>query len=326
MKINLLRKAVWRFCFIVAIATLLLSSKAFASSLYTISGPSGGTAVGGYYTSPPSLTFVLDSSYPEPCVASGGTIPGNGTISVTLSSSVGSNLDGSYDWQVLEDSVTHALLVTNDGNWHDGHIIDACNWNGPNPNWQVVWDQNISYDMSNPTVSITSPTNNANETSDNVTVSGTASDNGSGVKSVTINGVMASVSNGNFTASVPLSMGLNALVATATDKVGHQTQSAQVTVFRYENASSGSSSSATGANVSSGSTKSTTNQGSSTINGTGSQNTQQPTTKPSTPISTPVKAAAGVGVVGATGLGVASFMGYIPYKKIGLLVGKLFIK
>lgn len=282
-----LLKRAWLLSGFVMLVMPVFSGIAFASSLYTISGPTGGTEIDGYYTSPPSLTFVLSPSYPEPCVANGGTVPGNGTINVELSSNVGASLDGSYNWQVLEDSISHALLITDDGNWHDGHIIDACNWNGPNPNWQVVWSQTIKYDSSPPNVSITSPSNNSNEASSTIDVSGTVSDSASGVMSVSVSGVVATISGNSYSARVPLNMGLNALVATATDNVGHQAKSSQVTVFRYEDASSASST-----NSNSGSGTPTSRGGTPTssqpdINKQGATNS---TTTAPTPKSTDTKA------------------------------------
>jgi hypothetical protein len=77
-------------------------------------------------------------------------------------------------------------------------------------------------------VTITSPANGATATSTPLTVSGTAG-GGSGVKSVTVNGVTATVSGGDWSASVPLTQGQNTLTATATTSVG-STATASATV------------------------------------------------------------------------------------------------
>lgn len=69
------------------------------------------------------------------------------------------------------------------------------------------------------TVSFSSPANGATVTSSPVTVTGSASA-GSGVKSVTVNGVAAPVSGGSFSASVPLSKGANTLTAVVTSTGG----------------------------------------------------------------------------------------------------------
>jgi len=65
-----------------------------------------------------------------------------------------------------------------------------------------------------------------------------------------------------------------------------------------------------------------------TSNGTPiSQNATPQSTKPKTsPSSTPVKVAGGVGAAGAVGVATASWLGYVPYKKIGLFVGKFILK
>ncbi len=67
-------------------------------------------------------------------------------------------------------------------------------------------------------IAISSPTNGATVSSP-ATVTGTASA-GSGVKSVTVNGVTATVSGGSFSASVPLSKGANVLTAVVTSNGG----------------------------------------------------------------------------------------------------------
>ena len=66
-----------------------------------------------------------------------------------------------------------------------------------------------------PVVTISSPANGATVTSSPVTVTGTAG-GGSGVKSVTVNGVNATVSGSNWSATVPLTRGHNTLTATMT--------------------------------------------------------------------------------------------------------------
>jgi hypothetical protein len=79
-----------------------------------------------------------------------------------------------------------------------------------------------------PAVTITSPANGVTVTSSPVTVTGTAG-GGSGVKSVTVNGVTATVSDGHWTAAVPLTQGPNTLTATMTTTDG-STATASVVV------------------------------------------------------------------------------------------------
>lgn len=82
--------------------------------------------------------------------------------------------------------------------------------------------------MQAPAVSISSPASGTTETSSPVTVSGSASA-GSGVKSVTVNGVSAAVSGGTWTAAVPLAHGQNTLNATVTSN-GGKTATATATI------------------------------------------------------------------------------------------------
>ena len=79
-----------------------------------------------------------------------------------------------------------------------------------------------------PHLTITSPANGATVTSSPVTVTGTAGSS-SGVKSVTVNGVTATLYGGNWSATVPLTPGENTLTATMTPKYG-STEIASVTV------------------------------------------------------------------------------------------------
>ena len=70
-----------------------------------------------------------------------------------------------------------------------------------------------------PFVTITSPANGSTVASSPVTVTGTAGGS-SGVKSVTVNGVGATLYGSNWTAKVPLTPGQNTLTATMTPKYG----------------------------------------------------------------------------------------------------------
>ena len=79
-----------------------------------------------------------------------------------------------------------------------------------------------------PSVTISSPANGATETHSPVSVNGSASA-GSGVKSVTVNGVTATVSGGNWAATLPLTRGHDKLTATMTSNGGN-TATASVTV------------------------------------------------------------------------------------------------
>ena len=86
-------------------------------------------------------------------------------------------------------------------------------------------------DASPPQVVITYPADGFITVSDSIEVTGTASDAGGGISSVTVNGVVATLNGEAFTATVPLSSGQNTITATATDTVGNTAQDT-VTVAR----------------------------------------------------------------------------------------------
>jgi outer membrane protein assembly factor BamB len=73
--------------------------------------------------------------------------------------------------------------------------------------------------LPQPVVSITSPTDGAQETTSPITVSGTVADTVS-IASVTVNGVSASLGNHSWTATVGLTPGQNTITAKATDGAG----------------------------------------------------------------------------------------------------------
>ena len=81
-----------------------------------------------------------------------------------------------------------------------------------------------------PSISISSPANNSAASSSPVTVSGNVTVNGAPLRSVSVNGVPATVGpGGSWTAQVPLTLGPNTITAVATSVYG-ATRSAQETV------------------------------------------------------------------------------------------------
>lgn len=84
----------------------------------------------------------------------------------------------------------------------------------------LAQDTQTALDLhSPPAVTIDAPAAGATLSAASVTVTGTASA-GSGVKSVTINGVAATLSGSSYSATVPLSVGANKLIATVTSDAG----------------------------------------------------------------------------------------------------------
>ena len=101
----------------------------------------------------------------------------------------------------------------------------------PPDSGSVLWQGNVNLDNTNPSVSITSPTNNSNVSSNSVTVSGITNDTGSGIAKVLVNGQQASIAGSNFSITLPVSQGLNTISATAYDQVGHTSTSNSVVVY-----------------------------------------------------------------------------------------------
>lgn len=90
-------------------------------------------------------------------------------------------------------------------------------------------------DNQAPTVTISSPTNNFTTTDASITVSGTVADNGSnasGIQSVVVNGVSATINGGNWTASnVSLNASSNTITAMARDN-NNNVGTTSITVVR----------------------------------------------------------------------------------------------
>jgi len=79
----------------------------------------------------------------------------------------------------------------------------------------------LNIDLTPPTLAISSPANGASFTSSPTPVSGTVSDALSGVASVTCDGAAATVQNGSYSCSVPLSAGTDTITVQATDVAGN---------------------------------------------------------------------------------------------------------
>ena len=84
--------------------------------------------------------------------------------------------------------------------------------------------------MQAPSVAISSPAGGSTVTSSPVTVTGSASA-GSGVKSVTVNGIAATLSGGTWRASVALTRGQNTITATATSDAGNTAKASETVTY-----------------------------------------------------------------------------------------------
>ena len=89
-----------------------------------------------------------------------------------------------------------------------------------------VWGGTPAVDMSPPVIVITSPADQVVVRTSPVRVTGTVADAGSGVASLTVGGVKATVAAGSgaFDTSVPVQPGMNDIVIAATDAAGNTSQ------------------------------------------------------------------------------------------------------
>jgi Glucodextranase, domain B len=324
------------------LASFVMSSgKILADSAKLISAPTG-TIVNGWYTGHPTVQVQA--------ICSGSPTGNVFTMDIAGWSWSGGGvkpeqaLPGKHYIELLSND--NSNLYTNNDGTLSPYLAGGCsNPDGSSPT-TVLWQGYIQWDSTNPTVSISTPTNNTNTANSTIQVLGTVSDAGSGVQSITVNGMNASISGNSFSVAIPLVMGINSLQATATSNSGQSSQSSSVTVFRYELASSANSSTNDSIGTNSVKDSSTTRPGNNNTSGNptagaSASNAKAATTlstsvstpakakaatKPSTPISTPIKAGVAVGVVIGTGLAVASYLGFIPYKRIGLFVAKFLLK
>jgi hypothetical protein len=189
-----------------------------------------------------SLTVLSDAIAPsEPKLTTEPATPttlAKGTFawSAGADNANGSNLNGRYQYRLNGGAWkdTSATLL-NDINLIEGATVFEVQEQDFAGNWSVSATSTIKSDRTVPKAAITSPAQNAELGSLKVTLSGTASDAGTGIQSVVITGqasgaAAATVTGGTWTsAELTLAAGSNTLTATATDGVGN-TFPATVTV------------------------------------------------------------------------------------------------
>lgn len=273
---------------IILSIAVFLPSVAHAANGQLVSGPSGNI-VNGWYSSRP---FVRVNTIPNcPSGPSGNIdmilINEEGQHTITLRS----HLNG-YP-RIYRDDDTGGRGTTSEV--FSCPSIDTP-YTGEDP--VIFWQGSIKWDATAPKVSISSPSNNSNTGNSTVQVSGSVSDSTSGVWTVSINGVNASISGGNYSANVPVSLGLNTLNVVAKDFAGNASQ-AQVVVNRISTAQSNNSTSKTGEAGGQGGNSSSDKAGSeaSAEQNNGSEKNATPTI---------VK-----GVVQGGGIGLATILGFV---------------
>ncbi len=113
--------------------------------------------------------------------------------------------------------------------------------------YSYAGQETVQLDSEPPTVSISSPSSNLTTSASDYTISGIANSTSSGVASVRIlingnQGPLADLSNGTFSAVVPLVNGTNTIQALATDNVGYNATSNTVVITRQTIGSSSNNS------------------------------------------------------------------------------------
>jgi hypothetical protein len=198
------------------------------------------------------LILVTDSTQPDttpPTLAVTG--PGNyqvfatNTITVTGSATDASGIKGV--------TANGAAASVNGNNWSAPcslapgtnaiTVIATDNSSNMNTASQVVYavynstTNSTPPDTTPPTLAVTSPGNYQVFTNSAITVTGSATD-ASGIKGVTVNGVVASVNGSNWSAPCSLAPGTNAITVIATDNSSNMNTASQVVYAVYNSASS----------------------------------------------------------------------------------------
>lgn len=200
---------------------LVTPTYVYAHTLYS-KGPLGGKH-NNWYTQSPYVEFTVHEG--DPCY--GNTV------------GVNAHPPGLW-WPHLETEGSHDYKIYTNAEytkyWYKvDNQTPYQTWNcGSGGSYStILWQGHVNLDTHNPTVNVTSPTENANLSRERIAVSGKASDSTSGIASVKVNGKTASVQGTSFSVEIALNTGLNTIKAVATDVSGRTTQD-EVVVFRKE--------------------------------------------------------------------------------------------
>lgn len=240
---------------VLVILVVLLPGAASAAAGHIVSGPSGHIT-NGWYNSQPTITVDTTPACPDGThTFSIGGYKGEGLHHITVRAYLSTH--PSMDYLDGKDGVE-----TNAATWSCTSLSSSYDGNDP----IIVWQGDIRWDSTAPQISITSPATNSNSTDGMLKVSGKVFDSTSGVDSVTVNGIAATVNGNSFTATIPLSMGLNTVLATARDVAGNSQKSNSVIINRLPAATENTPASGNGASE-------TTNQNGSSTSSNDSQQT-----------------------------------------------------
>jgi hypothetical protein len=244
---------------VTILVLLIFPSTAFAASAYIVSGPTGIKS-NGWYWGPPSVVVDSIPSCPTgkgtiTLHLSQGAVAKEGLHHITLRNFIAESWLGQGPYIAIQDKAIPGDTEIGTNAW----ACSALGIMGGPTEPETIWEGDIKWDSGSPSIIISSPSNNSNTDGSTVTISGTVSDAISGVQSVKVNGINAGISGGSFSASIPVSNGLNTLIAVVTDYAGHTAQ-AQVVVNKITSCGN------TGCSATTGSTQKTNSQKPNNIN------------------------------------------------------------
>ena len=211
--------------------TIALTNTALAVPAQYVSGPASPGPT-GWYTHIPVIVKVMYYDNGDPSKGSVADIQitgwgwGGGPEPIQVQ-------PGRHYIKLQSDN-TSGICIYNDG----AMLYLTKGWQDPCYPTSTLWEGYIQWDTIIPTVSITSPQNGLTISDEKVAISGNVSDVGSGVSTVSVNDVSASISGGNYTATIPLALGANTITVFATDAAGLHSTSHQIVITRNKNAES----------------------------------------------------------------------------------------
>ena len=163
-------------------------------------------------TTPPTLIVNQPTNGTVPInqiTLSGTAYDPSGIYSVTVNgNAIAVNPDGSFSTSLILVNGLNVITVNAIDDSPQGNIATVTR--------TVTYTPPVVEDTTPPTLIVNQPANGTTVYTDHVTVSGSASDS-SGIRSVTVNGVSVTLSNGTFGTTVWLNEGDNSIVVSAVD-------------------------------------------------------------------------------------------------------------
>lgn len=155
-------------------------------------------------TAPTAEQMVSEASFTAAGTVSDG---GSGIAGVTVNGTAASVADGTFSLTIdLAEGLNAITAIATD---RAGNTAEA--------------DGSVLLDTVPPALTVTVPAEGLITNNPALTVTGTASDSGSGVERVTVNGQTAALTGSSFSLAITLAEGTNTVTVSAYDRVGHVT-------------------------------------------------------------------------------------------------------